>query len=83
MSLFRENNPLRKHLHNVSSNIVKQGVNSIRRGKEEQLCFINTDCLKDATNKLYVVLSFLFTIMIRHYYFSQLFDLIIFLLLLT
>ena len=53
-------------------------IKRLNRGKKDDGCDIYTDAFIEASKKLYVYLSFLLTIMLRHGFSNKIFDLITF-----
>ena len=70
-------NEVGMHLHNITPLMVGMAVKKLKRGKTEELPILTTDNIIDGTNKLNIVLSLLFTFMIKHGFSSEIFNLII------
>ena len=56
------------HMHEVSCNMVKIAIKKLKKDQYDDYCKLMSDSLIHGTDKLFVLLSVLYTIMIRHGY---------------
>ena len=67
-----------QHLHTVSSELVRYAVKHLNKGKKDDSVAIYSDSIVEAPEELYIHLANLYTIMLRHSYSSEIFDLVMF-----
>ena len=67
-----------QHLHSISSVMVKNAVKNLNKGKKDDSVPIYSDSIIEGPEELYVHLANLFTIMLRHSYSSDIFNLVVF-----
>ena len=72
------NNIPNAHLHMVNAIMVKNAVKHLNKGKKDESNLLYSDAIIEAPDELYVHLANLFTIMLRHSYSSEIFNLVIF-----
>ena len=67
-----------KHLHSTSLNLIKKAVYKLKNNKKECQSILYSDAIKNGTDMLFLYISFLFTIMIRHGFSNDIFNTITF-----
>ena len=55
-----------KHMHSVTFPMVKSMVKKLKPNQCDEFCGIMSDCLIHGDDRLFVLLAFLYTIMIKH-----------------
>ena len=72
------NNKTCKHLHCIYLNQIKSAVRKLKNNNKECDSLLVTNCLKNGTDMLFLYISFLFTIMIRHGFSNSTFNTVVF-----
>ena len=67
-----------KHLHSTNLDSIKKAVCKLKNDKRESQSILTSNAIKNGTDMLFLYISFLFTIMIRHGYSNDIFNTVIF-----
>ena len=72
------NNDNFKHVHSTNLDLIKRAVTRLKGNKTECDSILNSNAIKNGTDKLFLYISFLFTIMIRHGFSNDIFNTVTF-----
>ena len=64
------------HLHSVTMNQVQKAIGALKSGQLDNSCSLVSDCFIYGSYRLYVMLAFLFTVMIRHGFSCSIFNVV-------
>ena len=71
-------NRCRHQLHYVTVEQVKRAISNLKAGQRENGCNLVSDYFLSGTDKLFIMLAFLFSIIIRHGFTCEVFNVIIY-----
>ena len=74
----RESNIIGSHLHCINFDMIKKAVKRLKSSKKEVINDIFSDALLQGSSKLFEYLAIMYTIMLRHGYTDNIFDVIYF-----